>query len=343
MHSSLKSIVIVAAAAACSTPELAQREVASQRHAGATYTVRDTTIASTFDAAGVAQPVRQATLSTKLMGTVIDVLVKEGAAVDEGQTLARIDASDLVAKQAQAAASLADATAMQRDADVQARRIRALYADSAATRAHLDAVETAATRADAAVRVARAASAELDAVTSYATIRAPFGGIVSKRFVDPGAFAAPGAPIMTVIDPTTLRITANATPDIAARLSRGGTIDARIEARGVTGTIEGLVPTAAGNLYAINVLVPNTNRSSLAGSAATVRIPMGQRRGLTVPARAIVREGDLTGVVVRGESTDERRWVRLGASIGDVVEVLGGLRAGDVIVVPTSVSVAGRN
>jgi hypothetical protein len=55
---------------------------------------------------------------------------------------------------------------------------------------------------------------------------------------------------------------------------------------------------------------------------------------LDVPARAVTREGDLTGVVVRTADGDERRWVRVGRSAGGLVEVSAGLLPGDRVVVP---------
>ena len=303
---------------------------------GSVYVVRDTTIETAFIAAGVAAPLQQATLSTKLMGTVGEVLVREGERVAAGQVLVRIDARDLSAKSAQASASIADAEALRADANTQATRIRALYADSAATQAQLDAVETGLARAEAHVRAAHAAAVELEAVSSYAVIRAPFGGIVTKRFVDPGAFAAPGAPLVTVQDASQLRITASATPDIARTLRRGQRIPATIEGRPVRATIEGVVPVPAGNLYAINAIVPNADAAILAGSTATVALPMGARQALVVPATAITREGELTGVTLRAAHGDVRRWVRLGRASGDIIEVSAGLRAGDRVVLPAS-------
>ena len=300
-----------------------------------TYTVHDTTLAAVFEAAGVAAPVQQALLSTKLMGTVTEVLVREGDRVATGQPLVRIDARDLVAKSAQVSASLADAEAMHRDALTQANRIRALYADSAATRAQLDAAETGLARAEAAVAAARAAQSELGAVSSYSLISAPFAGIITRRFVDPGAYAAPGAPLIAIQDVSTLRITANVTPEIARGVRRGQSLTATIEGQPVKTTIEGAVPAAAGNLYTINALVPNPRGALLAGSTAALALPTGTRTTLVVPAAAIVREGDLTGVTLRTANGDERRWVRLGATSGTTVEVSAGVRPGDRVVLPT--------
>ena len=81
---------------------------------------------------------------------------------------------------------------MHAEAKAQAGRIRALYADSAATKAQLDQAETGLARADAAVANARAMAAELAATASYAEVRAPFAGIVTRRFVDPGVLRGAG-------------------------------------------------------------------------------------------------------------------------------------------------------
>src|SRR5512142_66880 len=152
---------LCAVAAACGSPKPPADAARAPRVAGTVFTVRDTTLDATFEASGTAGPLRQAILSTKLMGTVLEVLVKEGDQVSAGQPLIRIDARDIAAKQAQVAASVADAEAMRADARRQADRMRALYADSAATRAQLDAAETGLARAEAASRAAHASGTEL--------------------------------------------------------------------------------------------------------------------------------------------------------------------------------------
>ena len=321
-------------ASACSSREPEAKQAAALRMPGTLFTVKDTSLQTAFEAAGIAAPLRQSTLSTKLMGTVLEVFVREGDVVAAGQALVRIDARDLTAKREQASASIADAEAMRGEAATQAGRIRALYIDSAATRAQMDAAETGLSRADAGVRASRAAAAEMRAMSSYAVVRAPFAGIVTKRFVDPGAFATPGAPMVSVQDGRQLRITVNATPDMAGAVRRGQSITASIEGHAVNARVEGVVPSSAGNLYTINALVDNSRGSILPGSTASLSLPAGTHTGIVVPASAVTRQGDLTGVTVRTAAGDETRWVRLGQSVGTMVEVNAGLRAGDQIVVP---------
>ena len=182
--------------------------------------------------------------------------------------------------------------------------------------------------------MAHGASAELGAVSDYAIVRASFAGVVTQRFVDPGAFAAPGAPLIAVQDASRLRIVANAAPDAIRSLRRGMPVTATIEGRTVRATVEGVVPADAGNLYVVNAVVPNADRALLAGSTATIALSLGTRAALLVPSSALRREGDLTGVVVRTASGDDLRWVRVGRTVNGAVEVTSGLRPDERIVVP---------
>ncbi|HEU5170009.1 MAG TPA: efflux RND transporter periplasmic adaptor subunit [Gemmatimonadales bacterium] len=298
-----------------------------------TFTVADTTISAVVEAAGVAGPLQRAVLATRLTGSVVSVRVREGERVRRGQVLARVDASDIEARRAQVRARITEAEAIHRDAVTQAERFRALYADEAATKAQLEAAETGLARAEAGLRAARAGEAELEAVGAYAEIRAPFAGAVVQRSVDPGAFVAPGQPIATVEDASRLRISVTVAPLLARRLEPGDSIRATIEGVPASAVVEGVVPSATA-LYTVNALVDNAAGKYLAGSAATLAIPEGERRALLVPEGALVREGDLTGVRVKGASGFELRWVRIGRRLDDRVEVLAGLRAGEQVLLP---------
>ncbi len=332
------ALLPVLALAACGrAPESAHAD-APAPVIGRTVPVLDTAVAAHYEASGVAFPVAEATLSTKLMGTVTAVLVTEGMRVAAGTPLVRIDAADLDAKGVQADAGIAAAEAAYGEARAQALRIRALYADSAAARAQLDAVEAGLARAKAGLAAAAAGKAELSAVRGYGVVRAPFAGVVTRRFVDAGDFAAPGAPLVTVQDLSRLRVAAAIPASYAGAVARGATLRVRIEGVEARAVVEGVVPSGAA-MYTVNAIVANATGTFPSGGAATVQLPRGgTERLLLVPASAIVREGDLTGVRVVVAGRAEQRWVRLGAAHGDRVAVLSGLAAGDTVVI----SPAGR-
>lgn len=323
------------AATACRRePPAEQVETAAAAPEGRVLEIRDTTISAELEAAGIAEPIRRATMSTRLMGAVTAVHVREGERVRAGQLLASIDARDVAAKRAQVDAGIAEAEAVHADAVTQATRMRGLYADSAATKAQLDAAETGLARAEAGVNTARAAAREVDAVGAYAQLRAPFAGVVTRRFVDPGAFVAPGAPVVAVEDGSRLRIRVIVAPETAKRVAAGSRLDGTIEGKPVQALVEGVTPLPAGALYAVNALVENARGELPSGGTAMLRLPQGTRTALLVPAAALVREGDLTGVRVRTPTGSELRWVRQGDAVGERVEVLSGLRSGDRVIVP---------
>ena len=288
-----------------------------------------------LEAAGVARPVMEATLGTRLMGSVTHVGAREGQAVRAGQVLVRIDARDLAAQSRRLQASAAEAQAMLAEAELQLQRMRALYAEDAAPRAQLDAAETGHARARASVAAASAAAAELDAVASYSELRAPFDGVVARRMVDPGTFVAPGTPLMLVQDTRRLRVSATAAAGAVADLRAGERIEAVIEGVRVPAVIEGIAPGAAG-LFTVNAIVDNPDGALPATGAAELALPAGVRTTTVLPRAAIRTQGDLTGVLLRQGEAVVTRWVRLGAERGDSVEVLAGLRPGDRILVPSS-------
>lgn len=337
MSRSVIPLVLLASAAACTSAEKPSAQPEEAAPVGAVITVHAAPIEAPLEAAGVATPFAEATLSTKLMGTVTAVRVHEGDRVRAGDVMVTIDARDLAARGGQAAAGLAEAEAMAHEAATHADRMRTLFAEEAAPRAQLDAAETALARAQAAVSAARAGAAEVGATRDYAAVRAPFDGVVIRRWVDPGAFATPGSPLVAVQDDRRLRVRVTAAPDAIRGLARGARIAARIEDVPAEAVVEGVVP-AGGNLYAVNALVDNAAGTHLAGSAATLAIPRGSRLALLVPAVAVRRQGDLTGVLVRSGATTELRWVQLGRTLGDRVEVLAGLQDGEQILVPTALA-----
>ena len=310
--------------------------------ADAIVTVLDTLLPEGLRATGRAEPLRRATLSTRVMASVREVLVEEGDRVQAGQLLLRMDPGELLARREQVEAGLAAAVAQRDDARRHADRIRRLFADSAAPRAMLDAAETNLARAEAGVSAARGAESELAAVEQYSRLTAPFRGRVVRRWVDPGAFVGPGTPLLDLEDASSLRIRVEAPPDATVGLRPGMSLAGSVEGHDVTATIEGVVPAGTGGLQVVNALVPNPGGRLPSGGSALLHLADSSRTrvALLVPVSRILREGDLTGVLLVGpDGTADRRWVRLGRTVGDRVEVVSGLVAGDRVADPARVRV----
>lgn len=177
----------------------------------------------------------------------------------------------------------------------------------------------------------------------YTIVRAPYAGIVAARRVEPGEAVAPGQPLLTVYAPDDLRI------EVQVPQSEADAIRARPGARvvfddGVSVDARQVVvyPGAdpLSHSVTVRVLLPQMATPVAPGTTAKVVFPInagihsgihGGDAALRVPEQAIVRRGELTGVYVLKDGTLTLRQLRPGAREGDSVEVLAGLRAGDVV------------
>ncbi|MDP1860763.1 MAG: efflux RND transporter periplasmic adaptor subunit [Gemmatimonadaceae bacterium] len=332
----LISVVALVGACGGAGEEEVVKEAIAAPPAGTLFVVRDSSVRALYHATAVAEPYAQAIVSTKLMGTVLAVQVREGDRVSAGQSLVRIDARDLDARRQQVQAGIASAEAMYQEAQLMAVRMRALHADSAAPKVQLDAAEAGLARAQAGLSSANAGRAELDAIAGYAVVRAPFAGVVTQRWVDVGAFAAPGAPLLTVQDNARLRVAATVPPNVARGVGRGARVEVSVEGVTAMATVEGVVPTAGGSLYTINAIVDNRRGALMAGGAARLSVGEGKRSAILVPSGAVRREGDLPGVLLKSGATTTTRWIRVGGMQGNMLEVLSGLVVGDTVLVPNA-------
>ncbi len=292
-------------------------------------------------APGTVRSRTEAALSPRIQAAVREVLVDPGDAVRAGQVLVRLDPRDVVAKLSQAQAALAAASAASDQARRDRDRIEQLFADKAATPQQLDQARAAASAAAAATERAGRAVDEARVFSAEAEVTAPFDGIVTERRVDPGALAAPGVPLVVVLDPSHLRIEASVREDAARRLAVGAVLQAQVD--GVAGplpvAVEEIVPATDPSTRTVLVKAALPEQSGARpGSFARLAIPTGAERVLVVPLAAIESVGQIETVQVADAHGVRAISVRTGARglgrDGDMVEVLAGLHAGDQVVLP---------
>jgi membrane fusion protein, multidrug efflux system len=290
------------------------------------------------------------------------VLVSEGQRVRAGELLVEIDDREGQAKteQARAGSSEVDQAIAGADAAVAAgeanaalagatyKRYAALRERSSVSAQEFEEVAARKAGADAQLEQARrgreallsrrsqarAGLAEAQTFLSYASVRSPIDGIVTARMIDPGAQTAPGVPLLTVEDDSKYRVESTLDEDLAGRVHAGDTVtidggEHPIAAR-VTNVVPAVDPATRSALVKIDL-----PRGSALRSGAFVRVvfTVGARTGLTVPASAVARRGQLTSVfVVDGEGVARLRLVSLGEEQGGRVEVLSGVDSGERIV-----------
>lgn len=261
----------------------------------------------------------QATLSTRLAGMVKRVLVAEGSRVAAGQLLLELEAGDLLG-QLRAAESAREA------ARAHHQRLQALVQKGAATPSELE--QAAAQRA-----AAEGAVAAVQGQLAFAQIRAPFAGTVQRRDVQPGAFAGPGQPLLTLEGAGALELTATLSEAEAQGLKVGAKVPFEAEGRKgealVTALAAGGDPLTHRQALRARVIGKIDLRS---GAFGRIRVPAAASvshakvaSAFRIEERNLVVRGELRGVFVAEGGKAHLRWLSLGERGGGWVEVKAGL------------------
>jgi RND family efflux transporter MFP subunit len=285
---------------------------------------------------GVVEAVRQADLSAQTSGRVLEVGVDIDDRVSAGQVLLRLSAVEQEAGADTARAQLRAAEAAAAEAQATYSRFLALGAKQFVSRLQLDQVRASRDAAVAARDAARAQLAQSRQQADYTVVRAPFAGVVSARRVEPGESVVPGQPLLSIHAPGALRLVVQLPQsDVAAiRAAANPRIllaDGRILAAGAV-TIS---PSADASTHtvAVRVALPDTDAAPQPGATAKLLFPIaGAAARLEIPRVALARRGEITGVYVLDGTRLSLRQLRLGETRGDQVEVLAGLKSGEVIV-----------
>jgi HlyD family secretion protein len=310
--------------------------------------------------AGTVKARRRAQLSPDVGGRVLELPFRAGDRVPAGAVVLRLDDSIVRAQLAVAERDLAAAQAQSRQACLaaeQARRElernRALAAQGIVSADVLDRLSTAASTQAAGCEAAgrgaeraRAAVGLAQAELGRTVLRAPFAAVVAEasthvgEFVTPAPPGVPMPPVMDLLDPTTVYVSAPMDEVDAARLRAGLQVRVTLDplpGRELAGTVARVAP------YVLDVEQQNRTveieveladralaATLLPGTSADVEVILGVRDGvLRIPTPALQEERKV--LVLDGDRLAERE-VRIGLRNWDFSEVTGGLAAGEAVV-----------
>ncbi|PTM08758.1 MAG: efflux RND transporter periplasmic adaptor subunit [Bacteroidetes bacterium] len=290
---------------------------------------------------GKIQASNSADLSTRIMGYVNKVHVNVGDKVNKGQLLVSINNSDLQAKRAQVNAGISEATAAFNNAQKDYNRFKNLFADNSASQKEMDDMTANFEMAKARLESANQMKNEINAQFAYSNITAPFSGIVTSKNVEDGNMANPGVPLISLETPGSFEVMAMVPETEISAIKKETTVDVLVKS--INQTIKGKVTEVStsakntGGQYLVKIDLDKTDVNILSGMFATVQFPV-ERKAIAsmvlIPKDAIVTNGQLSGVYAVSQSnTALLRWLRLGRTFGDQVEVLSGLNADEAYIV----------
>ena len=289
-------------------------------------------VLASYPAEGVVEAVHSATLAAQTQGRILEMTVDAGDRVKRGDLVIRIDAAAATQAVAGAEAQVEQARASAINARAQFERTQGLFEQKFVSQAALDQAEAGLRAAEAALRAAEAGRGQATVARGFASLAAPMDGIVARRDAQPGEMAQPGRALLTIYDPTEMRVVADL-PQSRLEALRRGPLSARVEfpdsGRWVEAGHVELIPTADPRTHTVQARVglPPEYAGVLPGTFARVHFATGEQSRIGVPPAAIVRRGEITGVYVQqADGGFVLRQVRLGEALSDGrIEVLAGL------------------
>ncbi|PJK15459.1 efflux transporter periplasmic adaptor subunit [Lysobacteraceae bacterium NML07-0707] len=325
--------------------------------------------ASVLDASGYVVARRMATVSAKVPGRVLEVLIEEGQQVSEGQVLARLDPVDAVQHQALARAQLAASQSQLagletqlREAEANARRYRELAGQQLVSRAQYEAAQTQRDTLRAQIasqrrqnEVSQRQLAIANQGLDNTVVRAPFAGVVIAKAAQPGEIVSPMAAgggftrtgIGTIVNMDSLEVEVDVNEAHIGRVVPGMPVEAILNAYPdwrIPAEVIAIIPTADRSKATVKVRIRLNARDARIVPDMGVKVSFlekpaapdsPRREGVLLPEAALRKDGEAAYVFrVDGEQRVHSVPVQTATTAeAGYIRVMQGLNAGDSVVV----------
>lgn len=286
---------------------------------------------------GEVKPEFKINVSSQITATIMKIDVRAGMRVKKGAELAVLDDRDVQARLEQMKESLVRAEADLDYAKLTNHRSTALLAQKAISQAQYDLDHSRFLQAKAESARLRQALQEAQVSLSYTRIVSPVDGVVIDRMAEVGDMASPGKALIVMFDPHHLWLQANVREEKTHNLHLGSNYPVRIDALNldVSGPLVEIVPSAdsmARTVWA-RVRLP-VNDELYPGMFGRLMLPTGKTEDILIPQRAIRKIGQIDMVDVKTPWGLEQRSVVVGNRVdGDKIQILSGLKPGEILVI----------
>lgn len=294
---------------------------------------------------GVVEAVNQATVSAQTAGRVVELPFDVNDKVPAGAVIVRFTDVEQQAALRQAQAQLRSATAAADEAEADYTRTQNIYERKLVARAQYD---QAVARRDAARAALEATNAAVRAAAEqldYTVVRAPYAGVVTRRYVEVGESVRPGQLLISGIGIGAKRVNVIVPQsDVdAIRLHHSAAVLLDPDGtRRIAATELTVFPYADPQTHSfqVRVALPEEGAALNPGTTVKVAFLVGAEPRLVIPAGAVVQRSEVTAVYVLQTDGMMLRQVRLGHRHGDQVEVHAGLREGERVVADAAAAIA---
>jgi len=283
---------------------------------------------------GIVEAERQTVISAQVSGAIVEIAVKAGDLVKAGQLLIRIDAH---AATQSAAAGKAQVTSAQASLDLARKELdrqKQLFNQGYLSQAALDRAEARFKVAEAEAHAQMAQAGSVETQAGFYTIRAPYSGVIAELPVSLGSMGMPGQPLMTLYDPSAMRVTAMVPQSVASHELSPSQVKLEIpgqaESQPLAPTRIKLMPSVDAGSHTVEIRfgLPAKLVNVLPGMFARVWLPAKEQaiKTIQIPIAALVRRAEMNGAyVLDSKNQPLLRQIRIGRVSGGTVEVLSGI------------------
>ena len=303
------------------------------------YTTKQDAMARTLPITGTLMALTTATVKAKVAGELIEVTVREGQPVRQGQLLARIDQTEVQARVAARLADMAAARAQLQLAEKNRITQKALLERNFISQNAFDTTQSGYDVAAARLRAAEADLVSARKTLGDSTLYAPFSGIVSERHAQPGERVPLDAKVISIVDLSVLSLEASVPASAISKVRVGQMVEFRVDGFGerrFTGRIDRINPSTAAGSRSISIYAVLDNKDGLLRGGLFAQGELTVERienVVTVPATAVREEVGQTFVYAIDNGVVRKKPVRIGpADSAGTLQVLSGISAGERIV-----------
>lgn len=284
---------------------------------------------------GTVESADRGVLAARIDGRVGRLAVKVGDQVKAGQLLLTIDQNTVNARLAEAQGSKEAAAARLDLAEKTYKRYEPLAQAEAVTPQEMDRIAAEREQARQNYQSAAASTAQASTGASYNRVIAPYAGQIAERLVETGSTVMPGTPLLVIERSGVPQARISVPESLVGQIPLGEKLQLEIPAlqRTISGEVAEIQPSSdpATRSFAIKLkLSPDTGLTP--GLFLRAHRSTATSSALLIPRTALVQRGQLTGVYVVEAKILHFRLIKVGPQLGEKVEVLSGLTAGETIV-----------
>jgi membrane fusion protein (multidrug efflux system) len=276
------------------------------------------------------------TVSAEVAGRVLEVKARPGQRVKKGDVLVVLDPTDLALQRREAQAEVGRIEALLANQERTLERNQALVEKNFISKNALDEIETQQSAYQKQREAARARLASIEHTGSKTRAIAPVDGIIDVQIVSPGDFVSIGSPMMKIISNQRLRAHLPFPERVASRIQPGLKVRLTTPAADnvVISEVREMKPLIGTSNRAIDVLADVTGQEGWqAGASVNAVVVIGEVEAVVLPEQSVVLRPAGDVVYVIRDNRAEQRTVKTGLRQEGKVEIIEGIKAGEVVAV----------